>query len=83
MNPEIEEKLLQLQRYQETKMKQEPELPPVISRSSVQPTITSVKIPVRKRPPSVRDDDTEWIMDVPKRSRLSKGGEPKKEEQLL
>lgn len=83
MNPEIEEKLLQLQRYQEDKMKQEPEHPPVIPRTNNQPVIGTVRVPIRKRPPSARDEDTEWVMETPKRSRFTKNNEiPKKEEVL-
>ncbi|KAB0795122.1 hypothetical protein PPYR_11961 [Photinus pyralis] len=80
LNPEIEEKLLQLQRYQENKMKQEPELPPVLPRPSNPPIISTIRMPVRKRPPNSRDDDTEWVMETPKRSRFTKSNEIKKEE---
>ncbi|KAK4876450.1 hypothetical protein RN001_012872 [Aquatica leii] len=83
LNPEIEEKLLQLQRYQENKMKQEPELPPVVPRSNNQPIINTIRVPIRKRPPNARDDDTEWVMETPKRSRFTKNNEIKKEEPLV
>ncbi|KAK5645407.1 hypothetical protein RI129_006707 [Pyrocoelia pectoralis] len=83
LNPEIEEKLLQLQRYQENKMKQEPEIPPVVPRVSNPPIINTIRMPVRKRPPNVRDDDTEWVMETPKRSRFTKINEIKKEEPIV
>ncbi|KAL3268250.1 hypothetical protein HHI36_007374 [Cryptolaemus montrouzieri] len=75
LNPEIEEKLLQLQRYQERQMKQEPDVPAVITgspapvHSPVAPIVNRI-LPSRKRPPSgSRNDDSEWIMETPKRSR--------------
>ncbi|XP_018334706.1 nucleosome-remodeling factor subunit NURF301 isoform X2 [Agrilus planipennis] len=77
LNPEIEEKLLQLQRYQETKMKQEPieTIPVVPTRPVIQPTVTNtIRLPSRKRPPSLRDDDADWVMgmETPKRTRPMK-----------
>lgn len=64
-------------------MKQEPDLPPVIPRSNNQPSIGSIRsVPVRKRPPSSKDDDTEWVMETPKRNRFTKINEIKKEETL-
>ncbi|KAF5303230.1 hypothetical protein FQR65_LT19011 [Abscondita terminalis] len=83
LNPEIEEKLLQLQRYQENKMKQEPEIPPVVPRTNNQPIVNTIRVPIRKRPPNSRDDDTEWVMETPKRSRFTKNNEIKKEEPLV
>lgn len=84
LNPEIEEKLLQLQRYQERKMSQEPEVPPpVANRLNNQPVpAPAVRLPSRKRPPSARDDDSEWIMETPKRSRTSKTHEIKRDEPM-
>ena len=46
MNPEIEEKLLELQRYQEQQMKQEKEVPAL---PQVATTVTA-KVPAKKRP---------------------------------
>ncbi|XP_075969552.1 nucleosome-remodeling factor subunit NURF301 E(bx) isoform X2 [Anticarsia gemmatalis] len=70
LNPEIEEKLLQLQRYQEKRMKpethveREPRPPPA--------PVASPSPPPRRRAPSARhdDDDDEWVDASPrKRSR--------------
>jgi nucleosome-remodeling factor subunit BPTF len=47
LNPEIEEKLLELQRYQEQQMKQDKMEVPVIPQ--VAPTVTA-KVPAKKRP---------------------------------
>lgn len=77
LNPEIEEKLLQLQRYQERQMKQEPSYSegsssPIPSRINSSSSSSS-RYPSsnRKRPPSAstRDTDTDWVMETPKRSR--------------
>lgn len=83
LNPEIEEKLLQLQRYQEKRMQQDPEVaPPPPNRVNNQPAVANaLRPPSRKRPPSTRDDDSEWIMETPKRSRPVKH-EIKREETL-
>lgn len=69
LNPEIEEKLLQLQRYQEKRMKpetvveREPRPPPPAPASPSPP-------PTRRRALSRHDDDDEWIDASPrKRSR--------------
>ncbi|KAG5899121.1 hypothetical protein JTB14_021623 [Gonioctena quinquepunctata] len=80
LNPEIEEKLLQLQRYQEKQMKHEPELPLPVPKLS-QPIVNSrFPQPSRKRPPSCsKNDDSDWVMDTPKRSRPNRNNEvPKK-----
>ena len=45
MNPEIEEKLLELQRYQEQQMKQEKTEVPVLPQVA-----TTAKVPAKKRP---------------------------------
>lgn len=90
LNPEIEEKLLQLQRYQEKQMKQEPEqVPPPILKVSP-PVITNSRFtaaaaaaaatvpppPPRKRPLSAsKNDDSDWVMETPKRSRPSRNNE--------
>lgn len=52
LNPEIEEKLLQLQRYQEKQMKQDSGVPqPVVAPSTPIPTTPPPKPqPARKRP---------------------------------
>ncbi|XP_045520009.1 nucleosome-remodeling factor subunit NURF301 isoform X1 [Pieris brassicae] len=69
LNPEIEEKLLQLQRYQEKQMK--PEIverevrappPPVVSPSPSPPAPAP-----RRRPPIRHDDDDEWIETSPRK----------------
>nr|XP_023027352.1 nucleosome-remodeling factor subunit NURF301 [Leptinotarsa decemlineata] len=81
LNPEIEEKLLQLQKYQEKQMKQEPEVPaPVPKLSHSQPIVNSrIPPPIRKRPPSgSKNDDTDWVMETPKRSRPNRNNEVKK-----
>lgn len=79
LNPEIEEKLLQLQRYQEKQMKQEPDLPSPVPK--VNPTVVpNSRFPVvsRKRPPSAsKNDDSDWVMDTPKRSRPNRNTEVK------
>ncbi|CAH1971965.1 unnamed protein product [Acanthoscelides obtectus] len=97
LNPEIEEKLLQLQRYQEKQMKHEPDVMPSHSPlpsvsasaggvSRFQPA-TTVGVAVtssssgRKRPPSAssrHNDDAEWVMEQPKRSRPNRNSESKK-----
>lgn len=81
LNPEIEEKLLQLQRYQEKQMKQEPDIPTPVSRVVTPASVSSTRLPSRKRPPSAsaRNDD-EWVMETPKRSRSNRGSDIRKEE---
>ncbi|XP_045474832.1 nucleosome-remodeling factor subunit NURF301 isoform X2 [Harmonia axyridis] len=77
LNPEIEEKLLQLQRYQERQMKQEPDVPIPVTRvqpppapAPVTPIINRLPTTTRKRPLSgSRHDDADWVMETPKRSR--------------
>ncbi|KAL1494312.1 hypothetical protein ABEB36_009929 [Hypothenemus hampei] len=82
LNPEIEEKLLQLQRYQEKQMKQEPDCPsplPKLVPSTTVSNLTRFTPNVRKRPPSTsRNDDADWVMDQPKRSRPNRNHEVKK-----
>lgn len=86
LNPEIEEKLLQLQRYQERQMKHEPECPPPVPKPAVAPALAATpnRYPAasRKRPASTsrNDDDADWVMDQPKRSRPSKNNEVRKTE---
>ncbi|KAK9686188.1 PHD-finger [Popillia japonica] len=81
LNPEIEEKLLQLQRYQEKQMKQEPEIPVHSTRVAVQNTFNRNNLPSRKRPPSAsKNDDEDWVMETPKRSRPGRTTEIKKED---
>ncbi|XP_054008049.1 nucleosome-remodeling factor subunit NURF301 isoform X1 [Hylaeus anthracinus] len=75
LNPEIEEKLLQLQRYQEKQMKGSVENSISTNQTHATPTITTPRVPSRKRPaPSnipttttptsaqstTHDQDTEW-----------------------
>jgi nucleosome-remodeling factor subunit BPTF len=47
LNPEIEEKLLELQRYQEQQMKQEKTEVPVLPQVA---TTVTAKVPAKKRP---------------------------------
>lgn len=84
LNPEIEEKLLQLQRYQEKQMKQEPpEVPVHSTRVAIQNTFNRNNVPARKRPPSAtKNDDEDWVMETPKRSRPNRTLEIKKEDTL-
>lgn len=81
LNPEIEEKLLELQRYQEKQMKQESNVPVNVSRvtsstiiNTPPNTIAANRVP-RKRPVTgSKDDDSDWIMDTtPKRQRPTRG----------
>ncbi|XP_006608523.1 nucleosome-remodeling factor subunit NURF301 isoform X2 [Apis dorsata] len=75
LNPEIEEKLLQLQRYQEKQMKGGVENSATNNQTHTTPTITTPRMPSRKRPaPSniptttsstniqsaTNDKDTDW-----------------------
>lgn len=80
LNPEIEEKLLQLQRYQEKQMKQEPDVPSQAPK--VVPVVSNVRVPPsssRKRvPSSSKNDDSEWVMETPKRTRPNRNNETKK-----
>ncbi|CAH1170436.1 unnamed protein product [Phaedon cochleariae] len=95
LNPEIEEKLLQLQRYQERQMttskdqppegvaQQPPSLPKLASQPIVNARPPAVAAPSRKRQLSAsRNDDADWVMETPKRSRPNRGavavGEGKK-----
>ncbi|XP_059054430.1 nucleosome-remodeling factor subunit NURF301 [Achroia grisella] len=76
LNPEIEEKLLQLQRYQEKRMKPEPHVerePRAIVVSAQSPSP-----PPRRRAVSSRhDDDDEWVDSSPrKRSRAARQPSP-------
>lgn len=81
LNPEIEEKLLQLQRYQERQMKHEPEVPSPVTKLS-QPIVNSRHPSApRKRPLSTsKNDDADWVMETPKRSRPNRTGDVKKVE---
>ncbi|XP_053625011.1 nucleosome-remodeling factor subunit NURF301 [Plodia interpunctella] len=66
LNPEIEEKLLQLQRYQEKRMKpeQQPEREPRVIAVAAQ----SPSPPPRRRATSSRlDDDDEWVESSPRK----------------
>lgn len=77
LNPEIEEKLLNLQRFQEKQMKVgEPSTSTIATPSSSASYITNVNnitntVPVKtvskKRPASRGDDDEEWVMDTPRK----------------
>lgn len=82
LNPEIEEKLLQLQRYQEKQMKQEPEIPTPVNKNLLVSNTRFQNI-VRKRTPSTsRNEDSDWVMDTPKRIRPIRTGETKKVEEV-
>ncbi|KAJ8725630.1 hypothetical protein PYW08_003813 [Mythimna loreyi] len=67
LNPEIEEKLLQLQRYQEKRMK--PEVPPERETRAVAVVVRSPTPPARRRATSSRhdDDDDEWVDSSPRK----------------
>ncbi|XP_063923379.1 nucleosome-remodeling factor subunit NURF301 isoform X3 [Zophobas morio] len=80
LNPEIEEKLLQLQRYQEKQMKQEPDIPAPVAKVNNPVPVTNTRYNVsRKRTPSAsRNDDSDWVMETPKRSRPNRNSENKK-----
>ncbi|XP_060530010.1 nucleosome-remodeling factor subunit NURF301 isoform X2 [Cylas formicarius] len=82
LNPEIEEKLLQLQRYQEKQMKQEPDnCPSPLPKVIASPVVSAARLvpPTRKRPPSIsKSDDSEWVMETPKRTRPNRTSESKK-----
>lgn len=62
LNPEIEEKLLNLQRYQEKQMKSETHQPAAVTEP--QPNSASHN---KKRPTSRMQDDDDWQLDLPKR----------------
>lgn len=73
LNPEIEEKLLQLQRYQERRMK--PEVP--VEKEPRPPAPRSPSPPARRRATSRHDDDEEWVESSPrKRTRASRALSP-------
>nr|XP_034840271.1 nucleosome-remodeling factor subunit NURF301 [Maniola hyperantus] len=75
LNPEIEEKLLQLQRYQEKQMK--PEVPVEREVRAVAVRSPSPPPPPRRRGPSRHDDDAEWVETSPrKRARGARGPSP-------
>ncbi|XP_064211218.1 nucleosome-remodeling factor subunit NURF301 isoform X5 [Tribolium castaneum] len=80
LNPEIEEKLLQLQRYQEKQMKQEPDIPTPVAKVNTPLPVSNTRFNVsRKRTPSAsRNDDSDWVMETPKRSRPNRNSEIKK-----
>ncbi|KFB42218.1 AGAP006133-PA-like protein [Anopheles sinensis] len=80
LNPEIEEKLLNLQRYQEKQMKTEDRPDRTIALQHNYSNMTGNRSEshshgsrVRKRTTTrADDDDDEWQMDTPKRARPSK-----------
>ncbi|XP_060810725.1 nucleosome-remodeling factor subunit NURF301 [Amyelois transitella] len=66
LNPEIEEKLLQLQRYQEKRMK--PEQQPEREPRAIAVAAHSPSPPPRRRAASSRlDDDDEWVDSSPRK----------------
>lgn len=79
LNPEIEEKLLNLQRYQEKQMKAvavEPQETVVTPMQIHQPYLSPVKSSTnsKKRPSSRSQDDDDWVLDTPKRRPLRATG---------
>nr|XP_049695571.1 nucleosome-remodeling factor subunit NURF301 isoform X2 [Helicoverpa armigera] len=74
LNPEIEEKLLQLQRYQEKRMK--PEVQPERETRAIAVIARSPTPPARRRVTSSRhdDDDDEWVDSSPRKR--TRGGRP-------
>lgn len=79
LNPEIEEKLLNLQRYQEKQMKAvaaEPQETVVTPAQIHQPYLSPVKSSTnsKKRPSSRSQDDDDWVLDTPKRRPLRATG---------
>ncbi|XP_041977903.1 nucleosome-remodeling factor subunit NURF301 [Aricia agestis] len=72
LNPEIEEKLLQLQRYQEKQMKPEAVVERVVRPASAESRTPSPP-PAPRRRPARHDDDDEWTDASPrKRSRAAR-----------
>lgn len=97
LNPEIEEKLLTLQRYQEKQMKGEPFDASNFSSSSQNSrnvhspdddmfddnnSRTSHTRPYRKRRENNDDDDEEWCIDTPKK-RYNKEGKKGKDREYM
>uniref|UniRef100_A0A182IRL5 Nucleosome-remodeling factor subunit NURF301 n=1 Tax=Anopheles atroparvus TaxID=41427 RepID=A0A182IRL5_ANOAO len=80
LNPEIEEKLLNLQRYQEKQMKTEDRPDRTIALQHNYSNMTGNRSESQSQSSRVRkrtitrpdDDDDEWQMDTPKRARPSK-----------
>lgn len=62
LNPEIEEKLLNLQRYQEKQMKSESHQPATVVEQQQNSAPHN-----KKRPTSRMQDDDDWQLDIPKR----------------
>lgn len=56
LNPEIEEKLLQLQRYQQEKQVKKEDGPSPVAPAAVSPTPPPKPMPARKRPSAVSHD---------------------------
>uniref|UniRef100_A0A1L8DWQ1 Putative nucleosome remodeling factor subunit n=1 Tax=Nyssomyia neivai TaxID=330878 RepID=A0A1L8DWQ1_9DIPT len=77
LNPEIEEKLLNLQRYQERQMKHEttPSHTIVMREPSPYDDIPSPP-PRRKRRSSLSQDDEEWVLETPRRRAQKTPGTP-------
>lgn len=80
LNPEIEEKLLNLQRYQEKQMKTDDRSAAIALQhnysnlSSNREHHHSTPVKSKKRPYRGEDDDDEWMMDTPKRRPTKSGG---------
>uniref|UniRef100_A0A182FGM5 Bromodomain-containing protein n=2 Tax=Anopheles albimanus TaxID=7167 RepID=A0A182FGM5_ANOAL len=84
LNPEITEKLLNLQRYQEKQMRTEDRPDRTIALQHNYSNMSGVSRGeshahaggnrVRKRTARTDDDDDEWQLDTPKRARPSKAG---------
>ncbi|CAH2259231.1 nucleosome-remodeling factor subunit NURF301 [Pararge aegeria] len=77
LNPEIEEKLLQLQRYQEKQMKPEVQVEREVRAIAVRSPSPPPPPPRRRGPSRHEDDDDEWVEISPrKRSRMSRAPTP-------
>ncbi|XP_058463796.1 nucleosome-remodeling factor subunit NURF301 [Malaya genurostris] len=72
LNPEIEEKLLNLQRYQEKQMKADDRGGAAIALQHNYSNMSAIRehsspVKAKKRPNRGEDDDDEWMMETPKR----------------
>ncbi|XP_059615017.1 nucleosome-remodeling factor subunit NURF301 isoform X2 [Phlebotomus argentipes] len=76
LNPEIEEKLLNLQRYQERQMKSD--TPQMMSQPSMRAISPYEDIPSpparRKRRSSMSQDDEDWVLETPRRRPTKSSG---------
>ncbi|XP_052861853.1 nucleosome-remodeling factor subunit NURF301 [Anopheles cruzii] len=89
LNPEITEKLLNLQRYQEKQMRTEDRPDRTIALQHNYSNMSGVPrgeshshgSRVRKRTVRTDDDDDDWQLDTPKRARPTKPGNPNQPQQ--